>query len=105
MTTPTHIAVSLGTAVLISKFGITYVSNIDLILLFSAELMDFDHLFSKPIYHPKRDPFKTHFLHKNWITLFFVSIILLFIRSFAFLGIGILLHLLLDYIYVKRINK
>lgn len=46
-------------------------------MLLSAQCIDIDHLFSRPIYDPKRNGFKTHFLHKNWKLLTFVAFLLL----------------------------
>jgi hypothetical protein len=97
--TPMHIIISLILYLFLGKF-IT-VGIIDLLLLLSAELIDLDHLFSKPIYHPKRNPFKNHFLHKNYIIMILVSLILVSMRPTLFLGIGLLSHLILDYIYVQ----
>lgn len=77
----------------------------DLILLFSINLIDLDHLFAKPIYHPKRNPFITHFLHKPWKILLIITILTLFFRPILFLGIGLLSHLFLDYLYVKILIK
>jgi len=101
MITPIHIAINLIVYFISGSF--IKITTTDLILLLSAELIDLDHLFSKPIYHPKRNPFKTHFLHKHYLIIIFISIILLFIRPTLFLGIGLLSHLILDYVYI-RIN-
>ena len=84
-----------------------YVQNlnpnyIDLVLVLSSNLIDLDHLFSNPIYHPKRNPFITHFLHKRWKVAIIFSILVLFYRPLMFLGIGLLLHFFLDYLYIKR---
>jgi len=76
-------------------------SVISLLLLLSAELIDLDHLLSKPIYHPKRNPFKTHFLHKNWKLILLVSLVFLFFYPISFLGIGLISHLFIDFIYTK----
>lgn len=102
MTTPTHIAVSLASFVLITKLGVVETNYIDLMTIFSAELIDLDHIFSKPIYHSKRNPFKTHFLHKKYLLILIIGLILLFFRPLMFLGLGLLLHIFLDYIYCKR---
>jgi hypothetical protein len=101
MITPIHTIVNLIIYFISGNF--IKVTLIDLILLLSADLIDLDHLFSKPIYHPKRNPFKTHFLHKNYVIIIIISLILLFIRPVLFLGIGLLSHLFLDWIYVKLV--
>ena len=97
-----HIAFNLIVFFLMKQ--IIHVNYFDLILLFASNLMDLDHLFSKLVYHPKRNPFKAHFLHKNWIIILIISISILFVRPLTFLGIGILSHLILDYFYIKK-NK
>ncbi|MFZ5955704.1 MAG: DUF6122 family protein [Nanoarchaeota archaeon] len=98
MITVIHIAFSLLIYLILNKFIII---KANIVLLLSAELIDLDHLFSKPIYVKKRNPFKTHFLHKHWITLLIISIIFLFIKDLMLLGIGIISHLFLDFLYIK----
>jgi len=101
MITPIHLIIDLGLYFTVNKIDIVAVNNIDLLLLLSAELIDLDHLRSKPIYHPRRNPFKAHFLHKNWLAIITISILFVLYRPSLFLGIGLLSHLLMDYIYVK----
>jgi len=102
MTTPTHVAVNLGVFLVLMNVPSINPNYTDLALILGSNLIDLDHLFSRPIYHPKRNSFTTHPLHKQWRVLLVVSILVLFIRPVAFLGIGILLHFLLDYLYNKR---
>lgn len=102
MITPSHLASNL-----IVFLALMYVQNInpnytDLALMLSSNLIDLDHLFSRPIYHPKRNPFKTHFLHKQWKIITFLAALMLFYRSLLFFGIGFTLHFFLDYLYIKR---
>jgi len=104
MLLPAHVAVKTVLFFVLLKSGIMEVDYLDLAWLFSVSLVDVDHLFSKPIYHPKRNPFKTHFLHKNWEALIAISLLLMLFRPVLFLGIGILLHLFLDWIYCKRVK-
>ncbi len=101
MLTPIHLLFDLGVYTLVNKIDIVTTNNLDLLLLFSAELIDLDHLLSKPVYHPRRDPFKTHFLHKKWLAIITISILFTLYRPVLFLGIGLLSHLLMDYLYVK----
>lgn len=101
MTTPTHVASNL-----VVFWVLMYIQNInpnyvDLTLMVGANLIDLDHLFSTPIYHPKRNPFKTHFLHKQWKIITFLAIFMIF-TPLMFLGIGLILHFFLDYLYIKR---
>ena len=101
--TPTHSFFDTIIYFILNYFGIIKFRYFDLILLYSAGLIDLDHLSSKPIYDPKRNPFKAHFLHKQWKTIIVLSIIAIFFyRPLAFLGIGLLSHLFLDYIYIKK---
>lgn len=102
MTTPTHTISNLLVLVAIQQITTFDVNYIDLVLVLSSNLIDLDHLFSKPIYHPRRNPFLTHFVHKRWALVIMISIILIFIRPTMFLGVGIIMHMLLDYIYIKR---
>ncbi|MBU0999084.1 hypothetical protein KKG24_02125 [Patescibacteria group bacterium] len=102
MITPTHVASNL-----IVFYALMHVQNInpnyiDLVLMLGSNLIDLDHLFSRPIYHPKRNPFKTHFIHKNWKIITFFAVLMLFYRPLMFLGIGLIMDFLLDFIYIKR---
>jgi hypothetical protein len=102
MTTPTHVAANLIVFAALSQVSGLHANYLDLSLMISTNLIDLDHLFSKPIYHPRRNPFKTHFLHRNLEIMLALSTACLFIRPVMFLGLGILTHFLLDYLYVKR---
>ena len=105
MLTPTHSVFNTIIYFTLNCLGIIKFRYIDLILLYSAESIDLDHLFSKPIYDPKRNPFKSHFLHKKWKTIIILSMIAIFFyRPLAFLGMGLVAHLFLDYIYIKQHN-
>lgn len=101
MITPIHLIFDLGVYSLVNKIDIVATNNVDLLLLFLAELIDLDHLLSKPIYHPRRNPFKTHILHKNWLVIITISILFMLYRPVLFLGIGLLSHLFIDYCYMK----
>jgi len=101
MITPIHITFNLGIYFFISKMNVLGLDEIDLLLILSSELIDLDHFFSKPIFNANRNSFKTHFLHKNWKIILLISILLLFCKPLMFLGVGLLSHLLLDYIYNK----
>ena len=102
MTTPTHLIVDLS--IFIIFLNITNISPDygDLTLLAGSNLIDLDHLLSKPIYHPKRNPFKTYIFHKQWRVFVILGVALIFFRPFMFLGVGLLLHLFLDYLYIVR---
>lgn len=60
-------------------------------------LVDLDHLFASPIFDPNRCSINYHFLHSYYAML--VYICFLFInKTFRLIGIGLLLHMLTDYI-------
>ncbi|OJI06505.1 hypothetical protein BK004_03095 [bacterium CG10_46_32] len=101
MITPVHLIFDLGVFSLIYGTGITDTSQTDLLLLLSAELIDLDHFFSKPIYDPKRNSFASHVLHKNWKILLAISVLFVLYRPLLFLGIGLMSHFFLDYCYNK----
>jgi hypothetical protein len=84
--------------------GVVEFSGYLLVSLFAAELIDLDHLFSKPIYKKKRNPFKTHYFHKKWKYVLVIAAILMFVKPLFMLGVGLEAHLLLDFVYVK-VNK
>jgi len=102
MTTPTHLAANLVIYLALKKAGVYAPNATDAILLFSSNLIDLDHLLAKPIYHPHRNPFITHPVHKQWRAVTIISVALLFYRPLMYLGLGLLTHLFLDYIYIKR---
>ena len=102
MTTPTHLIPNLVVFLVLMHVQNLNPNYPDLCLIIGSNLIDLDHLFSKPIYHPKRNPFKTHFLHKQWEIITFLSVFMLFCRPLMFLGIGLILHFFLDYLYIKR---
>lgn len=102
MTIPTHLAANLLIYFALQKTGIAAPNTTDAILLFSSNLIDLDHLLAKPIYHPHRNPFLTHPIHKQWRVVIIISTAFLFYRPLLFLGLGLLTHLFLDYLYIKR---
>jgi len=102
MTTPTHVTTDLIIFLVLMHVQNFNPNYTDLGLIVGSNLIDLDHLFSCPIYHPKRNPFKTHVLHKYWKIISALSILLLFYRPLMFLGIGLILHFFLDYLYIKR---
>jgi hypothetical protein len=102
MTTPTHLAANLLVYLVLKKAGVDAPNTIDAVLLFSSNLIDLDHLLARPIYHPRRNPFIIHPIHKQWRAVIIISLALLFYRPLMYLGLGLLTHLFLDYLYIKR---
>lgn len=101
MIIPIHVAVDSGIYLLTGKLGLIQTTPLDLILILSAGLIDLDHLASRPIYHPRRNPFKTHPIHKNWKIVLIIAFAMLFLRPVLFLGMGLISQLFLDWVYIK----
>ncbi len=101
MNTPVHIAANVGVFLVLTQVPHIHPNYTDLALLIGSNLIDLDHLFSVPIYDPRRNSFKAHPLHKNWAVVSSISVLMLAYRPLAFLGIGVLLHFLLDHLYNK----
>ena len=96
-----HIASNLilvGIIYLISKFITKKDFNWKFasILLISSNLIDIDHLLATPIYDSTRCSINFHPLHSWYMfPLYFIG---LFFKKYAFLFVGIIMHLLLDYL-------
>ena len=66
--------------------------------IFLATMMvDLDHLFATPIFDAKRCSINFHFLHTYYAMSVYV-LFLFFRRPFNIIGIGLLLHMMTDYI-------
>jgi len=101
MITPIHILFNLTAYFSLSRI-FSFEMDVGIaILLISAELIDLDHLFSRPMIKLNRNSFKTHFFHKNWKMVILFAIILLFFNPAYAIGLGVLSHLLLDLIDTK----
>jgi hypothetical protein len=59
-------------------------------------LVDLDHLLANPIFDPNRCSIGFHFLHSYYAILIYVTL-LLFPKS-RIVAIGLLLHMLTDYL-------
>jgi len=70
--------------------------QLPLLLMISSNVIDIDHLLATPIYDSLRCSINFHPLH-SWYTfpLYFIGV---FFKKFRFLFIGIIMHLILDYI-------
>jgi len=104
MLTPTHISFNLIIYCLCLKLGCISFQWLDIVWFLLVEMIDLDHLWSRPIYQKMRNSFKTHLLHKQWKMLLVIAFVLLFWRNTIFLGVAIGNHLFLDWIYNKK-NK
>jgi hypothetical protein len=67
------------------------------LILLATMLVDLDHLFANPIFDPSRCSINFHFLHTYYAMAFYV-ILLFFKKPFRIIGIGLLFHMLTDYI-------
>lgn len=66
------------------------------LILISTMLIDLDHLLANPIFNPNRCSINFHPLHTAYA--FFLYISLTFVYRTRLVAIGLLLHLLTDYI-------
>ncbi len=101
MIIPVHVASDAIIYFLSGTSGLVQTTPVDLILILSAGLIDLDHLASRPIYHPRRNPFKVHPIHRNWKVVLVVAAGFLFFRPIMFLGIGLISQLFWDWVYIK----
>ena len=102
MIIPVHVLSDTAIYFLSGKLGLVQTTPMDLVLILSAGLIDLDHLAAHQVYHPRRNPFKVHPIHRNWKIVLVVALVLLFFRPVLFLGIGILSHFFWDWVYIKR---
>ena len=67
------------------------------LILLATMLVDLDHLFAYPIFDPNRCSINFHFLHTYYAMAVYV-LLLFFEKPFRIIGIGLLFHMLTDYI-------
>jgi hypothetical protein len=65
------------------------------LVMVATMLVDLDHLLAVPIYDPMRCSIGFHPLHSYYIIPFYF--ILLFFPKFRLVGIGLIIHMVLDY--------
>ena len=67
------------------------------LLLLATMLVDVDHLLASPMFDPNRCSFGFHILHSYYAIGFYI--VLLFLkRPYNIIGLGLLLHILTDFI-------
>lgn len=66
-------------------------------ILIATMFVDFDHLFATPIFQANRCSINFHFLHTYYAMGVYV-ILLLFRKPFNLIGIGLLFHMVTDFI-------
>ena len=67
-----------------------------ILILLAAILIDLDHLLATPVFDPQRCSINFHPLHTYWAML--VYVLFLFIKPLRVVGLGLLIHLLADWI-------
>lgn len=67
------------------------------LILIATMLVDLDHLLSIPIFDPNRCSINFHILHTYYAMAIYV-VLLFFRKPFNIIGIGLLFHMLTDYI-------
>ena len=63
-------------------------------IMLSTILVDLDHLLANPIYDPNRCSIGFHPLHEPWFIAFYF--ILSFYPKTRFIGVGLVIHMVLD---------
>jgi hypothetical protein len=66
------------------------------LLMMLGMIVDLDHLLATPIYDPNRCSIGFHPLHTEYALVVYVA--LLFWKPSRWLGVGLLVHMLLDWI-------
>jgi hypothetical protein len=67
------------------------------LILIATMLVDFDHLLVEPIFETNRCSINFHFLHTYYAILIYI-LLLFFRKPFRIIGIGLLFHMLTDFI-------
>ena len=66
------------------------------LIILATMLVDVDHLFASPIYSPNRCSINFHILHSYYAIV--VYLLLLYFKKFRIVAIGLLFHMLTDFI-------
>jgi len=64
--------------------------------MLATMLVDLDHLFATPIFDPGRCSINFHPLHTYWAMA--VYVVLLFFKKTRIIAVGLLFHMLTDFI-------
>ncbi len=69
------------------------------LLLLATMLVDIDHLFADPVFDPNRCSIGFHLLHSYYaIAIYFLLFIIVNNRIVRVLSLGLILHMITDYI-------
>lgn len=66
------------------------------LIMLATMLVDLDHLFATPIFDPGRCSINFHPLHTYWAMA--VYVVLLFFKKTRIIAVGLLFHMLTDFI-------
>ena len=72
------------------------------LILIATMLVDLDHLLVNPIYLPNRCSINFHILHSHFAIL--IYLLLLYFKKIRIIAIGLLLHMLTDFIDCLLMN-
>lgn len=67
------------------------------LILIATMLVDLDHLLANPMFSPNRCSINFHLLHTYYAMVVYVALLFLW-RPFNIIGIGLLFHMLTDFI-------
>lgn len=97
MQTFTHYFLHLGFPLVIALVFFRKEWKMAYLLFLATMLIDLDHLLATPVFAANRCSINFHPLHSYYAMLFYI--VLLFLRKpFRIIGIGMLFHLLTDFI-------
>ncbi len=66
------------------------------LIMLATMLVDVDHLFASPLFDPNRCSINFHPLHTYWAMA--VYVVLLFFKKTRIIAVGLLFHMLTDFI-------
>lgn len=72
------------------------------LVMIGTMLVDLDHLLANPIYDPERCSIGFHPLHSIWLIAFYFA--LCFPKQSRYIGIGLMVHMVLDSIDCQLTN-
>lgn len=91
-----HYSLHLIFPIVIAYFGFNKKWKKAYLIMLSTMLVDLDHLLANPIFDPNRCSIGFHPLHSTYAIVFYF--ILLFFPKSRIVAIGLLFHMLTDYI-------
>ena len=89
-----HISLHLVVPLVVAGLFFKKEWKIAYFIMLSTVLVDLDHLLANPIYDPNRCSIGFHPLHQPWFIAFYF--ILSFYPKTRFIGVGLVIHMVLD---------